>query len=778
MEEVTLAEALGEWAQGQVLDCWAGGARRAVDAGLLRRCCVEFRDEIDPRGVRLKGAVVAGSLDLAGLEVPFPLRFDDCEFEAPPVVEGAQLHELAFTGCHRLPGLLGNGVRIRRDLDLSRSQVSGAHQTGASTSQGAAIWLCESDIGGRLLCADTSIDAGGQRSIHADRMHVSGTVRFLHHFTAYGELRLPGARIDGSLDFTGAHVSSGVGPALGLADTAIGGSVFLTADLAGRRPVIQGRIDMASARIAGQFLIRDATLDAQGVILAGGSYSRLRAGGKALSAPRLTVGAEMTFEDACEVSGGIDLSMSELSSLLIDSGCSLRAAGRTALDLTNAELLSTFTIGEKVPVTGTIRLSGARIHGNLCLRGARLSAPERGSLVAAQGARIDGEVELQDLEAVGGALGFRAAVIGSFVDANGARLHNPAGHTLRLVQADVKGSVRLGEGFESNGKVVLNRAVIEGRLWCSKGRFDCPAPTEDNMHGHAIEAISATVRGGMELGWQSVSPSVAFTSATTSYLADNPANWPARFIVSGFSYDRFEQPQSVFGEPQGTRGGQPLDGRDGQPWDHAARCAWLRRQAAYDAGPYEQAARVFRQHGYTDGAKAILIAQRRHARQAITGARAWPRRMLNIAYDLTVGYGYRPGRVLWLLAVLLILVTGSLQTPGARAAMRATTAAGVVFTTQGPLRSPGTVPVPAGSASDPVSGDACGGGQVRCFNPELYAIDTVVPLISLDQRSTWYPDVHTPDGALMEWWLNAATVLGWLLTSIFVLALASLARSL
>ena len=162
-------------------------------------------------------------------------------------------------------------------------------------------------------------------------------------------MRLLGARIDGSLDFTGAHVSSGVEPALGLADTAIGGSVFLTADLAGRRPVIQGRIDMASARIAGQFLIRDATLDAQGVILAGGSYSRLRAGDQALSAPRLTVGAEMTFEDACEVSGGIDLSMSELSSLLIDSGCSLRAAQRTALDLTNAELLSRSPSARKSP---------------------------------------------------------------------------------------------------------------------------------------------------------------------------------------------------------------------------------------------------------------------------------------------------------------------------------------------------------------------------------------------------------------------------------------------
>ena len=30
----------------------------------------------------------------------------------------------------------------------------------------------------------------------------------------------------------------------------------------------------------------------------------------------------------------------------------------------------------------------------------------------------------------------------------------------------------------------------------------------------------------------------------------------------------------------------------------------------------------------------------------------------------------------------------------------------------------------------------------------------------------------------MQWWLNVATVLGWLLSSIFVLSLANLARSM
>jgi hypothetical protein len=71
----------------------------------------------------------------------------------------------------------------------------------------------------------------------------------------------------------------------------------------------------------------------------------------------------------------------------------------------------------------------------------------------------------------------------------------------------------------------------------------------------------------------------------------------------------------------------------------------------------------------------------------------------------------------------------------------------------------------------------CGDGQVRCFSPVLYAIDTVVPLISLDQRVTWYPDPRVRYGELMLWWLNLGTILGWLLSSIFVLSLARFSRS-
>jgi len=52
-------------------------------------------------------------MDLAGLDLPFPLRFEECEFDSAPVVEGATLAELALTGC-----TLAVAGRQRSKLDL------------------------------------------------------------------------------------------------------------------------------------------------------------------------------------------------------------------------------------------------------------------------------------------------------------------------------------------------------------------------------------------------------------------------------------------------------------------------------------------------------------------------------------------------------------------------------------------------------------------------------------------------------------------------------------
>ena len=754
MEDVGQAELLDAGRQGQILDGSHQGGRRPVDAALLRRCCLEFKDQIDPRGLRLRHIAVRGPLDLAGLTVPFPLRFEDCDFDAPVSVEGAKLRALTLTNSPRLPGLLGNGLRLRGDLDLSGSSVAGAHRTSASLGKRAAVWLCEARIGGRVLCRDTVIRAEGERAVQADRMRTGGPVRLLHGFVSEGEFRLTGAHIGGSLDIIGGRIEAPGAIALDLGDAHIGGNLFIV-DGGGRRPVVRGRVDIGSAHISGQFLFRNATLEGSDSMPADRGHAGTRVSGTAMSAFRLTVGAEVALEGNCDVTGGLDFSMSDLSSLSVGRDCALRAGGRTALDLSNAELRSTLMMSG-VTVAGTIRLGGARIHGQLTLTDTRLSQPERSSLIAARGATVDGDVELQGLRGDGGNLRFSNAVVGSVV-ATGAEVANPGGVTVSLHQATVRGSVVLARGFRSTGLVLLSRATMTGRLECDSGTFDCPGPNDRNQLGHAIEAISLHARGGMDLGWARAEPSVDFTNADTTFLADNPSRWPSRILISGFTYDRFERSRSSAA---------------GRPWDHGARAAWLGRQEIYDAGPYEQAARVFREHGYTSAAETILIAQRSQARELITGPAAGIRRTLDGLFGASVAYGYRPGRVLWLLVVLLGLVIASLEVPVTQATLRSTTDSGIVYTTRGPLVG--------NSASQSVAipgSDACGGGQVRCFSPVLYAIDTVVPLVNLDQRASWYPDPNVPQGTLMQWWLNLATILGWLLSSIFALSLARLARS-
>jgi hypothetical protein len=162
---------------------------------------------------------------------------------------------------------------------------------------------------------------------------------------------------------------------------------------------------------------------------------------------------------------------------------------------------------------------------------------------------------------------------------------------------------------------------------------------------------------------------VDFTDMTTTLLADDPAAWPQRFTIADMTYDRFERPQ----------GAQP-----GPVWDQIARCDWLHRQTMFDSGPYEQAAKVFRQHGYAREAEQILIAQRKHARQVGRSSVTWLQRTLDAIYA-TIGYGYRPARVLWLLAALLILVAASLELPASQATLRATNGNGDVYTTNGLL---------------------------------------------------------------------------------------------
>ena len=544
------------------------------------------------------------------------------------------------------------------------------------------------------------------------------------------------------------------GPSIDLEDAVLDGSMFVIEDPMGRGPEIRGRMGMASMRIGGRLLFRNATIQAHTEVPKDSIYARPTAFDTALDAVRLSVGAEVLFTGQCAVTGRVDMSIGEMSGVSIGAGCVLRAPGRTVLNLTNSEIRADVRLDRDATVEGTIRLAGAVIHGMLALRG-QLSQPERRSLVGGTALTVDGDVTLDGLRTGGGRVNFRGATLGSLA-ADGAQLNNPGGYSVSLNQARVQGSVRLVDGFSSTGLVVLNRSTIEGPAAVHRRLVHLSGAGAYNQHGHAVEAISATVRGGIDLDWAAVAPSVDFTDTTTTFLADDPDTWPPRFDIAGLTYERFETPQ--FAAPK------PI-------WDQAARCAWLSRQAQFDSGPYEQAARVFREHGYADEAEQILMAQRRHARRVDRSNAAWPRRAADGIYA-AIGYGYRPSRVLWALAVLLLLVVVTLELPASQTTLRATNGNGAVYSTRGLLVSPGGPPAGGGSSRRRFvrrrRGPLLQPGAVR--DRHRRAADLARSTIDVVSRPA------RPCGEVVLWWLNLATLLGWLLSSIFVLSLTRLSR--
>ena len=105
------------------------------------------------------------------------------------------------------------------------------------------------------------------------------------------------------------------------------------------------------------------------------------------------------------------------------------------------------------------------------------------------------------------------------------------------------------------------------------------------------------------------------------------------------------------------------------------------------------------------------------------------------------------------------------EPPGVQERIRAIDQNALVFTPTGAR--------PLSAEQDPPG--ECGNGDVRCLSPFFYAVDTVVPLIDLHQRSTWYP-VTERNGVLLGWLLNLCTIFGWVASTVFAVSLTRLGR--
>jgi hypothetical protein len=157
-------------------------------------------------------------------------------------------------------------------------------------------------------------------------------------------------------------------------------------------------------------------------------------------------------------------------------------------------------------------------------------------------------------------------------------------------------------------------------------------------------------------------------------------------------------------------------------------------------------AAVYTAAGRSGDATKVQIAKERRRTGTIQGRNrfaTWRRRSAHRLWGWATAFGYRPQRAVWLLVALLI-------------------AASVFYTWAAGEQA--LTPTDRGVAA---TTSECTTAY-ECFQPVLYAVDVMVPIVNLGQRDAWTPNPAAGEAA------RAVTVtlvlVGWTLTAAFIAA--------
>ncbi|MGY1582465.1 oxidoreductase [Streptomyces sp. MN13] len=428
------------------------------------------------------------------------------------------------------------------------------------------------------------------------------------------------------------------------------------------------------------------------------------------------------ISDTMDLSGGTVVPYVELTGCRFEREVRLPEARFSTVRLVNCsvprlEAARVHTEGDlhlpRSRFLGGMRLTDAHIGTDLLLNQAIVYRDRSGRSIAGDGMTVGQDLQAELLESHG-EMSLRGATVGVSLSLRGARLRNPYGRlalnapqltverTLYLTPAGV-GSLQLSGRTPAQG-TRIQRFECQGGLRLDDGRFgdavdfDGARLVLDDDQELSLRRVQVP-----ELRFLGDGPQrgkVVLSGARVVNLVDRASSWPGpgRLHMPGFTYENLV--------PQG-------------PFPLAERLEWVAAATAeYNPDPYERLASVLRAGGEDEDAREVLLAKQRRRRETLPpAAKFW-----GYAQDWTVAYGYRPGRAAVWMAVLWA----------------------------------------AGSLAFAYAGqpEAAGGGAAKPpWNPALFALDLLLPVIDLGHAGGW----QLRGG----WqWLGAAMILlGWVLAT-------------
>jgi hypothetical protein len=294
----------------------------------------------------------AKGVQIAGVKIPTLLNLENCALNKP----------LTLIGCSIRMGLDLRNAKLS-DLTLRESLTGNITAEKSITTGSINLWNTRSHgevrftsakIGGDLLCKGTKLMNPNEDpfvgAFVADRLFVDGSVFFVEGFEAEGEVRLPGAKIGGSLECSGAKFRNLVSHALTLDATSIDGSVTLcNSEISLRKFRANGEVRMVGAKIGGDLNCIGAIIKNQN--------------GYALNADRLKIEIGVYLNDgffegetrfvAANIGGNLECSRAIFTN---SKDCALNAANI---------VVNNDVIFSEIWAVGEVHMQGASVGGDL-----------------------------------------------------------------------------------------------------------------------------------------------------------------------------------------------------------------------------------------------------------------------------------------------------------------------------------------------------------------------------------------------------------------------------
>ncbi|MBC6471145.1 hypothetical protein [Actinomadura alba] len=384
--------------------------------------------------------------------------------------------------------------------------------------------------------------------------------------------------------------------------------------------------------------------------------------------------------------------------------------------------------------TGRLRLTGAHVAGALRLQRIRLEHTG-GTALLANRLTVDDDLLCQEA-VVAGEVQLAGAQIGGMLGLDEARLENPGGRALNAFNLTVGAHLWARRGFAAVGEIALGDAGVGRDLDLSGAHLRNPGANALFAHGLTVGTLlnlghGFRADGAVRLRRAQIGGSL--------YLRDgrlaNPGGdaLDCRHVqgrelvmrtaepIEGVVDLRHARFEVVRDDPDTWPAELRLDGLGYDALDPrlaaGRRLMWLRRTGgAYLPQVYEQLAGTYRRLGDETDARTVLLAKQRHRWRTLT----WYARIWGRLQDLTVGYGYRPMRAGGWLVALTVLGT-------------------IVFGVDHP--------------------PAVRGGDPPAFNPLIYTLDLLLPIVDFGQERAYQPE-HA-----QRWLAYALIAVGWLLAT-------------